>query len=231
MSNFNIGILALAREARGLTQVELSTLLKVKQGTISQIENGKANISEDIAKKLPSILNFPEQLFYSDKKVIKVEGHYRKKISLPVKELKEYKGKMTFTEWHINKLSDAVDIPKPNIPLWDIEKDGTIEKAANFVREYWKIPRGRINDLATIMENNGIIIAPLDLHNMDALSTFSSEYNLPIIYINRMRSADRIRFNLAHELCHYVCHFGKKIALDNEERDIEKEANTFANEL
>jgi Zn-dependent peptidase ImmA (M78 family)/transcriptional regulator with XRE-family HTH domain len=228
MRPFNREILALAREARGFTQVELSQILNIEQGTISKIENGTLAIPEHIEKIIPEVLDFPVELFYTDKKVIKVEGHYRKKVSLPVKESKKYRALMTMVEWNINTLSDAVNFPPANIPSWDIESEGMAAAAARYVREYWKIPRGRIDDLATIMEDNGIIIAPLDLDNMDGLSTYSSEYNLPIVYINRKRPADRTRFNLAHELLHYVSHFGKKIS---DGRDIEAEANEFASEL
>ena len=225
---FNREILALAREARGYTQSELSTILNIEQGTISKIENGTLVISEYIEKAIPEVLDFPKELFYTNKKVIKVEGHYRKKITLPVKELKKYRALMTFVEWNVNTLSDAVNFPPPNIPSWDVEMEGKPTDAARYVREYWKIPRGRIDDLATIMEDNGIIIAALDLDNMDGLCTYSSEYNLPIVYINRKRPADRTRFNLAHELFHYVAHFGKKIS---DGRDIDVEANEFASEF
>lgn len=231
MDAMNREIIGLARESRGLTQMELSELLGVKQGTISKIENGTMDISKQVADLLPAILGYPKELFCADKRVIRVEGHYRKKVSLSVKEVKKYVAKMTFTEWHINKLSDSVNLPTPNIPSWDIGTDGSAKEAAKFVREYWRIPRGRINDLASIMEDNGIVIAPLDLGDMDGLSTYSAEYHIPILYVNRNRSADRIRNTLAHEDCHYVCHFGKKITTNNEDRDIEQEANEFASEL
>lgn len=227
----NREILALARESRGLTQIELSDLLGINQGTISKIENGTMDIPDELEEKIPDILSYPKELFYSDKKVIRVEGHYRKKISLSVKEMKQYRAKMTFTEWHINKLSDSIDLPKPNIPSWDMDIDGGAKEAAKFVREYWKIPRGRINDLASTLEDNGIVIASLDLGEMDGLSTYSTEYNIPVLYINRNRPADRIRNTLAHEACHYICHFGKKISSNKDERDIEQEANDFASEL
>lgn len=228
MATFNTEILALARESRGYTQAYLSDELKVEQGTISKIENGRLQVSEDLVKSIAKILDYPIELFYVDKKVIRVEGHYRKKASLSVKEVKEYRAKMTFAEWHINKLVDSVDLPPVNIPSWDVELEGTVLKAAKHAREFWNIPRGRVNDLAKILEDNGIVIASLDLGDMDGLSTYSAEYNIPIIYLNKNRPADRIRMNLAHEAAHYVLHFGKKIS---PERDVEKEARDFASEL
>ena len=231
MPKFNCEILALSREARGLTQVDLSRLLGVEQGTISKIENGKMEMPEHLIDSVALYLEKPRNLFFSEKKVIKVEGRYRKKASLAVKEVKQFVAKMTFTEWHINKLSDAIELPKPNIPSWDIEVDGDAKDAARYVREYWKIPRGRINDLASILEDNGIIIAALDLGDMDGLSTYSAEYHIPILYINKNRSADRIRHTSAHEAAHYILHYGKKIPPHRDEKDIEDEANAFASEL
>lgn len=228
MRTFNLEILALARESRGYTQNELSDLLNVEQGTVSKIENGRISINENLIPKISEVLNYPIELFFDEETVIRVEGHYRKKISLSAKNLREYKSKMTFAERHINKLSEAINLPEVNIPSWDIETDGDAKDAAKYLRDFWKIPRGRIEDLSKIVEDNGIIIIPLDLGDMDALSTYSSRYNLPLLYINKKRSADRIRFNIAHETCHYVCHFGKKIS---SERNIEDEANVFASEL
>ena len=228
MAEFNREVLTLARESRGLTQADLSKLISIEQSAISKIENGSLFPSEIIIDSLYKALRYPKELFFQENKIIPIEGHYRKKISLPVKEQKEYKAKMTFTELHIAKLLPAVDLQAHNIPSWDIQKDGSPKDAAKYVRDYWKIPRGRINDLAVILENNGIIIAPLDLDGMDGFSTYSTQYHIPILFINRKRPADRTRFNLAHELCHYVCHFGKKIS---PERDVEKEANEFASEL
>ena len=48
------------------------------------------------------------------------------------------------------------------------------------------------------------------------------------MYINKNRPSDRIRLTEGHEVAHYILHFGKKIS---EDRDIEREAQEFANEL
>jgi hypothetical protein len=44
---------------------------------------------------------------------------------------------------------------------------------ARYVREYWKIPKGRIENLTQILEDNGIIVFELDLEAMDGFCTFS----------------------------------------------------------
>ncbi len=68
MALFNREILALARESRGFTQLELSKLLNVEQGTISKIESGSIDISDDVDKLIPDALGYPRHLFAVDKK-------------------------------------------------------------------------------------------------------------------------------------------------------------------
>lgn len=215
----------LARESRGYTQKELAVLLGVEQGTISKIEKGLLEPSENLLSQIIDKLDYPISFFCES--FIRVQGHYRKKISMPVNKFKSCEAKMTIAEKHFSILHDAVELPIINVPNWDIEKNGSPEMAAIFLRERWRMPKGRIDNLTKILEDNGVIVIPLDLGDLDALSTFS-ETRQPIVFLNKRRTSDRIRFNLAHELAHFVLHWGMKIS---EERDVEAEANQFASEF
>lgn len=135
--------------------------------------------------------------------------------------------KMTIMEWHLEKLIDSVELPEPKLPQWDCQYDGGPDLCANYIRDYWKIPRGRINDLTKTIEDHGVVVIPLDLGHLDGLSVFSKS-GIPIIFLNKYRSGDRHRFNLAHELGHLIMHFGQKI---DDKRDIEGEEHLFASEL
>lgn len=217
--------IVLARESRGYTQKELAGLLGVEQGTISKIEKGLLEPSESLLINISDNLDYPITFFCES--FIRVQGHYRKKISMPVSKFKSCEAKMTIVEKHFSLLHDAVELPIANVPNWDIEKNGSPEMAAIFLRERWRMPKGRIENLTKLIEDNGIIVISLDLGDLDALSTFS-ETRQPIIFLNKRRTSDRIRFNLAHELAHFVLHWGMKIS---EERDVEQEANQFASEF
>lgn len=227
MKKLNYELIVLARESTGYMQATLAKNLGIEQGTLSKIENGLLDASDEIIEKIASILRFPINFFYQDWRPIRVEGHYRKKISLPVKALKECKAKMTLAENHLNILLSSIELPIPNCPNWDVELDGSATLCAQYVREFWKIPKGRIVNLTQILEDNGIVVFDMDLGDMDGLATFSHD-GIPILFVNRNRPGDRDRFNKAHEAAHFIMHFGKKIS---EERDIEKEANEFASEL
>jgi Zn-dependent peptidase ImmA (M78 family)/DNA-binding XRE family transcriptional regulator len=217
--------IVLARESRGYTQKDLATLLGVEQGTVSKIEKGILPPSESFIENILVKLDYPIGFFYES--LVRVQGLYRMKISMPVSKFKTCEAKMTITERHFTKLHDAVDLPEPNIPPWNVDKNGSPEMAAIFVRERWRIPKGRIDNLTKILEDNGVVIITLDLGDLDALSTFS-ETHQPIIFLNRRRTSDRLRFNLAHELGHFIIHWGQKVS---DERDKEIEANQFASEF
>lgn len=223
----NREILKLARDSRGLSQKELSIKLGIKQGTLSKIENEFLSVDEDLIEKLVSVLDYPKSFFMQKKTVHLVTGHYRKKITLPQKEVRKQQSKMTILEWHLEKLIDSVELIASNIPEWDCNFDGSPETCADFIREYWKIPRGRIINLTKIIEDNGIIVIPLDLGNLDGLSTYTQS-RIPVIFVNKHMPGDRHRFNLAHELGHLIMHYGQKI---DESRDVEEEAHLFASEL
>src|SRR5437763_982300 len=111
MKKFNTAILKLAREYRYVTQEELATLLSVEQGTLSKIEKDVLPADDKLVKKISEVLDFPLEFFYQDKKVNHVEGHYRRKISTPVKKMKQYLAQMTVSEWHFLKLIDEIEMP------------------------------------------------------------------------------------------------------------------------
>lgn len=223
----NREILKLARDSRGLSQKDLSIKLGIKQGTLSKIENEFLSIDTELVESFAKILNYPVSFFYQKKDVHLVSGHYRKKITLPQKEVRMQQSKMTILEWHLEKMFDSIELPEANIPKWDCNFDGSPEICANYIREYWHVSRGRVDNLTQLIEDNGIIIIPMDLGKLDGLSIYSQS-GTPIIFVNKFMSGDRHRFNLAHELGHIIMHFGQKI---DESRDIEDEAHLFASEL
>lgn len=225
--DINRDILKLARESRGLSQKDLSLKLGIKQGTLSKIENEFLSVDEDLLDKFADLLEYPKSFFFQEKAVHLVTGHYRKKITLPQKEVRKQQSKMTILEWHLEKMINSIELPEVNLPKWNCNFDGGPEICANYIREYWKIPRGRIENLTKVIEDNGVVVIPLDLGKLDGLSAFSQS-GIPIIFVNKYMAGDRHRFNLAHELGHLIMHFAQKI---DENRDIEDEAHLFASEL
>ena len=222
--------ITLAREARGLTQKELSQRLDIVQGTLSKIEQGLQNASDDFLRKLSDILSFPINFFSIDNKIHSPDViYFRKRLVLPKKVTMKVEAKMNIIRIVVERLLKNVDLVEPEIPNWDVSENGSPTKAAQFVRSKWKIPKGRIDNLTSILEQKGIIIIPLDFESskIDGISMLT-EKAYPIIFLNNVMPNDRQRLSLAHELGHLILHFGKIVAQD---RDLEKEAFEFASEF
>jgi Zn-dependent peptidase ImmA (M78 family)/transcriptional regulator with XRE-family HTH domain len=227
MKQVNIEILKLGRDARCITQEELADRIGVEQGTLSKIEKGILPVDEGTLRSIATVLDFPVSFFYQDRKVNPVEGHYRRKMSSPIKKMKQYLAQMTIAEWHFMSLLDEIDLPEMKLPRWDIAEEGGPELCARFLREYWRIPKGRISTLIKTIEDKGIVVIALDLGELDGFSTWFNG-NIPVIFVNKNLPPDRYRLTVAHELAHLTMHFGNKVGPD---RDIEAEAYAFAIEL
>jgi Zn-dependent peptidase ImmA (M78 family)/DNA-binding XRE family transcriptional regulator len=228
MSKVNYHLITLAREAAGYTQKEFAAALKVEQGTISKIENGLTDkISSDLIERISDLISYPVSFFHQDWMPNRVEGHYRRKLSSSVKLLKENKAKMTLADRHLKMLTVSIELPVPNYPKWNVDIDGSPSLCAQYLREYWKIPKGKINDLTEILEDNGFVIIELDLGEMDGFSALSDE-NVPLIFLNKSLPGDRYRLTAAHEAFHFIMHHGQKISDD---RDVELEAMLGASEF
>ena len=227
MEKINPEILKLAREFRFITQEELAANIGVEQGTLSKIEKGILQADQEIARKISKELDFPVTFFYQDKKVILVEGHYRRKFSTPVKKMKQYIAQMTISEWHFMSMLDEINLPETKLPKWDVLEDGNPAICAKFLRDFWRIPKGRIINLTKHIEDHGVVIIGLNLGELDGFSTYFNG-NIPVIFVNTNFPPDRYRLTIAHELGHLIMHFGNKIGTD---RDLESEAYEFAIEL
>lgn len=227
MKKLNVEILKLARESRGITQEELAVLLKIEQGTLSKIEKSILNAEEELLLKISELLDYPLPFFYLNRKVNPIEGHYRRKTSIPVKLMKQHIAQMTIVEWHFITLIDDIDLPILNLPSWNVEKEGSPEMCARFLREYWRLPRGRVDNLTKFIEDNGIAVIALDLTEIDGFSTYING-QIPVIFVNRNSPPDRYRLSLAHELGHLMMHFHTKV---DPERDTETESFAFGIEF
>lgn len=228
MLKVNPKMLILAREARGLTQAELAEKIKMEQGTISKMENEILDIYpylDDLSK----VLEFPKEFFLENFTPYNVTAHYyRKKKFSDIKKHKQAEAIINLYKMHIQKLLRSVDVINSDLQTWDLSKDNlSPESCAVALREYWGLPKGRINNLVTLLESKGIIIVELDLQSdkVDALSIYTND-NQALIFVNRFIPPDRQRFSIAHELGHLVMHFAKAISLVI--RDVETEAMAFA---
>lgn len=229
VQKFNPNTLIIARESRGFTQQELAEEIKYPQSTLSKIENGNQNMDEELLKKLCETLDYPKSFFVQEMDIYPPNLHYRKKTDVPSKILASIEAYMNIYRVNIQKLIRSIEMPVTRLPFNDKISNLTPQDAARYLRQYWSIPKGAIDNLTNIIEDRGIIVVPMDFgtDKVDGRSIITSNGKF-IIYINSKLSGDRYRYTLAHELAHIILHFN---SLNVFEIDIEKEAMVFASEF
>jgi Zn-dependent peptidase ImmA (M78 family)/DNA-binding XRE family transcriptional regulator len=225
--NYNPQMLKLARELRGYTQTQLSELLGVAQGTVSKIEKMGFGFDDQIARAAGKCLNVPISFFENQDVIIPIQGEYRKKSTTSVKQFNQNNAKMIIAERQFLKLLDGVELSGNEIPVWDVELQGSPEMCAQYIRKLWRIPRGRVEDISKTVENNGAVIIPVSLTDMDGFSMYTTN-GVPLIFVNKHISADRARLTVAHELGHIIMHLSCQI---DPSRSKEQEAFRFGAEF
>jgi Zn-dependent peptidase ImmA (M78 family) len=214
-SQFNSKILLVARQARGLSQLELSERTGIDQGLLSKIENGLREPTEAVVNRLSEKLGFPQGFFYQSGRVyglpVSVHASHRKRCSVGMRQLDYIHAELNIRVWNLKILLQSVELLplEFHMPYFDIDEyNGDIEKIAELVRKTWLLPRGPIENLTECLERAGCVVFWCDFANIavDGV-TIASFQELPIcIFLNKDRPADRMRFTLAHELGHIVMH-------------------------
>jgi Zn-dependent peptidase ImmA (M78 family) len=231
---FNPHMLVLGRDARGVTQAELSDSLKMGQGTLSKIEAGIHPANDEFIEAVSSVLAYPREFFFELGRPYGLPPfHYRRRKKLSAKALGKIVAEMNIRRIHLNKLLLSFD-RKSNrfIPEIDLDEyqgakksSSTIEDAARLVRETWMLPRGPVENMIELLETNGGIVVPCDF-GTDLIDAMSQRIDgLPVLFFVNVNSpADRLRHTLAHELGHMVLH---TISVKPDEV-MEDEADAFA---
>lgn len=102
------------------------------------------------------------------------------------------------------------------------------EEAAQRLRIEWGLGLDPVPNSVRLAESKGarVLTLPDATADVDAFSVW--EDGRPYVFLSMLKSAERSRFDLAHEIGHLVLH--GTLAVDSE-RDAEREADRFASEL
>ncbi len=120
-------------------------------------------------------------------------------------------------DWVANQFS------LPTSDLLDL-RDEDPRAAADALRTHWGLGTRPIDHMIKLLEAKGVrVFALAEQHkNIDAFSCWHGA--VPFIFLNTYKSAERSRFDAAHELGHLVLH----VHGNTGNRDVEMEADTFA---
>ena len=226
--HFNDNLFRVARQARGMSQAELSRRSGVSQANLSKLENGVINPTDDVLSKVAETLHFPVTYFFESDRVcglpVSVHSMYRKKASVGQRAQDRLEAELNIRLMHIRRLLKAVEFEAElELPRFDLDAfQTTPSHIAGLVRRTWLSPSGPLKNLADWMERAGCIVVMCDFDGMSVDGVTISQPGLPpCVFLNRGAPADRQRFTLAHELGHIVMH---AVPTPN----MEDEANEFA---
>lgn len=224
----NPKMLMLAREARGLTQLELAEQAGINRSNISRFEQDYTGFSDDVVGKLMKALRFPKSFFLQQQEILP-PALYRRRDTVSPRVLTYIDANLNIYRLNLYRLINAMKIEANKIPLLPVSETGSPAEAAIKLRKLWKVQKGEINRLIELLESHGIMTLAVDFttDRVDSRSILiDNQY--PVIFYNKSLLGDRLRFTLAHELGHIVMHTRQTLTSTEE---VGHEANLFAAEF
>jgi Zn-dependent peptidase ImmA (M78 family) len=229
-SGFNGAELRLARVFNGFALEEVAEQVEKTRQYLHKLETGQAVPTDQLLDQLAIALNIkPEFLTAPALPLISEEQfHFRKLFTTRamVKHVAMARGEMNGRL--ISHLDSELKLPDINIPeVSDIRSLEDVENAADFCRREWGLGMGPINNMTRLAEHIGAVVTTFKSvsKEIDALSV---AIRRPIIVRNEAKeSVCRHRFDIAHELGHFVVHPG----IPTGDRLTEGQANRFASAL
>jgi Zn-dependent peptidase ImmA (M78 family)/DNA-binding XRE family transcriptional regulator len=203
---FEASRLTVARLRHRWTKAQLAREIGVSLRMVSMYEAGEKSPRPDTLDRIAFTLGFPVEFFC------------RESIDLPSSDAASFRSQIRRT----GKERDAAlaagaiafefmawierefrGIPQPNLPdLPGVEP----ETAAAIVRQQWNLGHKPIANAIHLVEAHGIRVFSLAEPGMtiDAFSVWKSD--IPFIFLNTEKSAERSRHDTFHELGHLVLH-------------------------
>ncbi|KJK59134.1 helix-turn-helix domain-containing protein [Saccharothrix sp. ST-888] len=237
--------LVLARKRRGLTVTRLSQLAGITTRRLGDFESGKATPSAASLASLAQTLDFPESFFHADEVADlppdAVSFRAPSKMTASQRDIALSNGRMAWElqNWIGERFrlldhdlpsltsfsrcrTDVADIPMPGQASEGLPP---AEEAANLVRARWGLGNAPIGNMLHLLEAHGTRVFSLsrDCKDVDAFSFWNR--GTPFVLLNTTKTAERSRFDAAHELGHLVLHGEEQIPHGP---DAEAEAHRFA---
>ena len=217
--------LTVARMRRGLTKSRLAGLVGITIRSISAFESGEMDPSDDTLVEIARILKFPTSFFRRDtiEKPPITSASFRALTSMTAarRHAAIAAGALAIelSEW----IDRRFTLPAPNIPFL---RTITPEAAADALRAHWQLGEQPIRNMVHLLEQHGVRVFSLaeECRQVDAFSVWRTDN--PFVFLNTMKSAERSRFDAAHELGHLTLH--RHGGGSSRGREGEREADAFA---
>lgn len=216
--------LKLARQRRGLTQTALAERISVERRTIVAFESDAFQPSNETLTRIANELDFPVGFFSGDDLEVPVadEVSFRSmsKMKAGHRDMALAQGALAIqlSNW----IGERFSLPLTDLP--DLSQEPSPEEAAIALRYAWGWGEKPVKNMIHLLESKGVKVFSLsiDSRNVDAFSLWKDQ--TPLVFLNTMKSAERSRFDAAHELGHLVLHRHAS----PEGRQAEQDADSFA---
>tara|TARA_R110002094_G_scaffold57752_2_gene68858 strand:+ start:825 stop:1928 length:1104 start_codon:yes stop_codon:yes gene_type:complete len=223
--SFSSNRLRLARKRNRLTSAALARKSGLTPVTISRLERTNNDPGPKTVKALAEALGYPISFFYEEEmeEVEKDQASFRSLKSMTAKDRDASLAAASIAFL----ISDWVDahfsLPDVDIPPMGSELSAPSE-AAMRLRTHWGLGLRPIGNMIDLLEAKGVRVFSLAENSLrvDAFSCWRGE--VPYVFLNTRKSAERSRFDAAHELAH-LCLHGRSGARSN---TAEAEADAFA---
>ena len=223
---FNGAELRLARIFNNYSLEEVAEKVSKTRQYLSSLESGKAIPTPELAEKLAQVLCVDTAFFLSNiPRIHEEQFHFRKRVSASVSLKNSVMARGELVKRLSHYLDSKLKLPQVRIPDFSAGNyHHDIEKVAELSRDYWELGRGPIENVTRLVENIGVVVTSFKSisKEIDALSLVTKR---PIIVRSEAKeSVCRQRFDICHEVGHFVLHQG----IQTGDRITESEANSFA---
>lgn len=214
---FDRARLRMARELRGLTQVQLAREVgSVTAASVSQFETGHTKPATSTLRRLAVALRVPLAFFAAPARPPaqdQFNGFFRSLRSTSPRDRQQALAYVHLARELALELEKHVALPDLNLPRVPIDEgqpplqSADIEQAAARVRDHWNVPQGPVRDVVRLLEMNGIIVVRFRV-SIEKVDAFCVDFpDRPVIALGADKGLrDRSRFDAAHELGHLVLH-------------------------
>lgn len=224
--------LEMARAIRQMTATELAAAAGTTPPWVSQAENMKKTPSPELIREFARVLNFPLDFFYRPVKSQPPSDafHFRASSRLAKKDEATARSLSTLAIELSDWIETSYRAPAPAVPelqdLMDSDDNLPPDQAAEALRGAWGLGVAPIKNLLQLLESKGAKVYSAG-GPLQAIDAFSFRHgHTPVIFLNIHKSAERLRFDLAHELGHLLMHGGSLQVEPGKEK--EQAANDFA---
>lgn len=223
---FDPSRLKVARQRLALTLTALADTSGVSLRSLTNYEKGKLAPNRENLLKLASALAVPEEFFEREPvEPVPVEAASFRKLSKTSAARRDaVLASASLAVEFFGVIESKFQLPPLDVATLDKHAP---QEAAELVRNRWNLGDRPIPNMIHLLEAKGIRVAALRHEFTDIDAFCFVRDGTPYVFLNTSRSAERQRFDAAHELGHLVLHGEQDMDLRTA-RARELEANQFA---